>query len=420
MSTKKIAADLDAMIKRASEKKAEVLKKTAGISAKLDGAEDGTSPSTTGEQAADNKKESGKMQDNSVDGGAKDNKEGKTLEVATDGAKAVATDGQEGGKSEEFKVKSEEKPGDTENVGVKVAAARKLASDLSALADSLIDPLGKFLVKAARASADPKVKTAAEGMPDDQLADQASDVLMEQLQSGQISDEEAEQILQEAVQAGAISPEEIQEAVAMVGQEGAAPAPAADAGLPPVEAAPVAPEAALPEEGVEDPVLEAKLAAAQIGPDHPEYLTKLAHVYEDDIAAGAALFDKIAEELIAAGEKVENPAEKKEEVKEEAKAEGEPVKEEVAEKHEASETPAQEKKEETGAQVIDAMAGANLAPTNPEEAQALEAVKAELGLSDEDLKQLAATPLPPQMDKVASAKANYRTAILSKIAALQK
>jgi hypothetical protein len=408
MSTKKIAADLDAMIKRASEKKAEVLKKTAGISAKLDGAEDGTSPSTTGEQAADNKKESGKMQDNSVDGGAKDNAEGKTLEVATDGAKAVSTDGQEGGKSEEFKVKSEEKPGDTENVGVKVAAARKLASDLSALADSLIDPLGKFLVKAARASADPKVKVAAEAMPDDQLANQASDVLMEQLQSGQISDQEAEQILQEAVQAGAISPEEIQEAVAMVSQEGAAPEAA---GLPPEAAAP---EAAVAEEGIEDPVLEAKLAAAQIGPNHPEYITKLAHVYDDDIAAGAALFDKIAEELVAAGEKVENPVEKKEEEKEES------PKEEAAEKHEESETPAQEKKEETGAQVIDAMAGANLAPTNPEEAQALEAVKAELGLSDEDLKQLAATPLPPQMDKVASAKANYRTAILSKIAALQK
>lgn len=47
-----ILADLDSLVKRASAQKAQAIKE-ASTSSKLDSAEDGTSPATTGEMAAD-------------------------------------------------------------------------------------------------------------------------------------------------------------------------------------------------------------------------------------------------------------------------------------------------------------------------------------------------------------------------------
>jgi len=88
--------------------------------------------------------------------------------------------------------------------------------------------------------------------------------------------------------------------------------------------------------------------------------------------------------------------------------------------HEAGESPKQEIAEEGAPQVLDAMAGANLAPPSPEEQQALAAVKAELGLTDEQLAELQAQPMPQHQDKVAAATAAYRVAIMAKVAALKK
>ena len=99
----KISADLDRLIKRAAEVKAEGLKKAAeGVSAKLDGAEDGESKATTGSHAADNKAESAKITAPAVDGGGKANPENGSVAKNTDGSEAAATDGSKGPAAGEF------------------------------------------------------------------------------------------------------------------------------------------------------------------------------------------------------------------------------------------------------------------------------------------------------------------------------
>lgn len=410
----KISADLDRLIKRAAEVKAEGLKKAAeGVSAKLDGAEDGESKATTGSHAADNKAESAKITAPAVDGGGKANPENGSVAKNTDGSEAAATDGSKGPAAGEFPVKSEADNGPTKGEG-KYASVRKLANELRAAADGMLSNLDKFLVKSARASTNEKVKTAAVAAPDDEVAAQASDALMEQIAAGQVSDEDAAQILEEALQAGAVTPEELQEAAALVEQAGAsggAPAPAA----PAADVAPLEPAAgdvaALP------PEEQLKVAAAQIGPDHPKYFEKLAALYPEDMEAGYRFFNKIAEMVIEEekGEKKEEEEEKKEEEKKEGEEKGE-------EKKETAPAPAAVATEtvvEKPAELVDAMSGVDLKPVDAAEQQALEAVKQELGLNDAQLTELAAAPVPT-LDKVAAAKAKYRSAILAKVAALQK
>ena len=404
MSTKKINADLDRLIKRASEVKTAGLKQADSISAKLDAADDGTSPLSTGAQAADNKSKSGDLSATNPDSGAKANTVGGSVENSTDGATAAAVSGNEGGQGAELSIKGEADNGE-EKAQNKVAAMRAHAAALHKAAAALLTPLDHHLVKAARASEDAQVKTAAEGMPEDDLADAASDQLMEQLATGQIDDEAAKQILEEALQAGALTPEEIQQAQELAEQ---ASAGAEQEGAPEVDAgAPVEAPVEAPIEAPVDAEMQAKLAAADIGPDHPEYIAKLDALHGADQDAGQAYFAKVAAFLI------KQAAEEKEEEEKEEKAEGA--------EHEAKEAPAAEGAEhaEGAPAVLDAMAGANLAPVSPEEKQALEAVKAELGLTDEQLAELQATPMPV-MDKVAAAKASYRAAIMAKVAALKK
>jgi hypothetical protein len=399
MSKNKLTADLDRLIKRAAEVKATGIKKAEDVSAKLDKAEDGTVAATTGAHAADNKAEAAKITAGAVDGGAKDNQANGSVANNTDGSKATATDGQKGPAAGEFPIKGEADNGPTKGEG-KFAGVRKLANDLRAAADGLLTGFDKFLVKSARASEDKQVKTAAEGMGDDELADQASDALMEQIAAGQVSDADAEQILQEAVQAGAITPDELEQA-AQLAHEASGGAEA--------EAAPSDEE-------------QMKVAAAQITPEHPKYLEKLASIYDEDMRAGYAFFTKLASELVAEAEKA--PAEEKEEKAEEA-AET-PAEEKAEEKAEGkekaaplagAETPAEEKKEQ---EIVDAMSGVDLKPADDAEKQALEAVKQELGLNDGQLAEIAAAPLPAPQDKVAAAKAKYRSAIMAKVAALKK
>lgn len=406
MSQKKIAltADLDRLIKRAAEVKTAGLK-AADVSTKLDSDKGGTVPATTGSHAAENITAAGEVGPPSVDGGAKDNKPNGSVEKNTDGSAAASTNGQAGPKGGDFPIKSEADNGPTKGEG-KFAAVRKLASDLRAAADGMLSNLDKFLVKQARASTDTNVKTAADGMADDELAGQASDALMEQIAAGQVSDEDATQILQEAVAAGAITPEELQEAAQLTDQTAGAgaeapPVPAAaEAG--PVAAAELGAEAApaaAPMEGA-PAVMPAddqmKIAAAKITPEHPKYLEKLASIYNEDMDAGYQFFNKLAEVIIKNAEEGEK--------KEEGAA------------HEGKETPAEEKKEE----LVDAMSGVDLKPADAAEQQALEAVKAELGLDDAQLQELASAPVPAGQDKVASAKARYRSAIMAKVAALKK
>lgn len=411
MSKIKLTADLDRLIKRAAEVKASGLKQASDISTKLDKAEDGTVPATTGAHAAENIADAGKVGPPSVDGGAKDNKANGSVEKNTDGSAAASTTGDAGPKGGDFPIKSEADNGPTKGEG-KFAGVRKLASDLRAAADAMLTNLDKFLVKSARASDDKQVKTAADAMADDELSGQASDALMEQIAAGQVTDDDAAQILQEAVAAGAITPEELQEASQLTEQAGGDPAaagdPAAEAGAPvPTEGAP-ADLAAAPEAAVAAPAPEAapemtpedqmKVAAAQITPEHPKYLEKLASVYDEDMNAGYHFFNKLAEVVIKQAEG------------------GEEKKEEEGAAHEAGESPEKEKQEE----LVDAMSGVDLKPADAAEQQALEAVKQELGLNDAQLQELASAPVPAGQDKVASAKAKYRAAIMAKVAALKK
>lgn len=420
---KKITADLDRLIKRASEVKTAGVKQSASISSKLDSADDGTSKMTTGEQAAKNKEESGAVNAASVDGGGKANVAGKSVENSTDGATAVSTSGDAGAKGAELSIKKDADNGE-EKPQNKVAALRAQAAELHKAASALLTPFDHFMVKAARASEDKQVKTAAEAMPEDDLADAASDQLMEQLATGQVDDAAAAQILEEALAAGALTPEEVQQAAELAqgaaseagAGEGAAPAAPVEPEAAP--AAPVAPEA--PVEGA-DAEMQAKLAAAEIGPEHPEYIAKLDALFVDDQKAGERYFAKVAGVLLKQAE---------EEAKDEKKEEGE-EKEEKEEKKETPEAPKAEAPVAAPAQAapvvpalpeaapVDAMAGVNLAPTDPAEQQALEAIKAELGLNDQQLAELAATPAPAPMDKVAAAKNVLRAAIMSKVASLK-
>lgn len=422
----KISADLDKLIKRASEVKADGLKKVADTTTKLENAPDGTSPATTGEHAAQSIAEAGKITASAVDGGGKDNPENGSIAKNTDGSAAAAVNGQKGPTGGDFPVKSEADNGTPANTE-KYAGVRKLAKDLRAAAESMLTGMDRFLVKAARASTNPKVKTAAEGAPDDQVASQASDALMEQIAAGKVSDEDAAQILQEAVSAGAVTPEELQQAAALAHQAGGGDAGAGDPSAPPAGTdaaampndAPSTPPAPPADAGGMDPATmtaedQLKMAAAKIGPDHPKYIEKLAALHSDDMEAGYKFFNKLAEVL--------TEEEKKDEKKEDKKEDKEQKKEEKAvEKTKVDDAPKDAAVvTDKPAELVDSMSGINLKPADEAEKQALAAVQQELGLDDGQLAHLAATPVPSTQDKVASAKAKYRAAIMAKVAALQK
>lgn len=418
-----VLSDLDSLIKKASEKKQEVLAKAAAakpakqaqdISSALDTIDDGTKPATTGEQAAVNKDNAGNIGAAAVDSGAKDNTPNASVETSTDGAKAVSTDGQSGATGGEIGPVS-----DTTTQGdVKSAAeqARKVAAELRKQAAALLSPLDHYLVKSARAVENKDMRKVAQEMSEDDLAGQASDALMQGLESGEISDEEAAQILQDAMAEGAITEDDLAQAQQMI--QGGEGAPAGDPAAAPAAEAGAAPAG---EEMVSDPAMEAKLASADIGPSHPKYAEKLLSLYPEDVRAAYEFGIKLAEEIAEAGEEKEDKAEA-----EAAAATGE-----------GAETPAEEKKEDEAGDAAEEAAGAAPAgempammpgadagvipgPQSADEAQALAAVQQELGLNDQQLQELMAAPMPAPETKLAAAKAAYRAALLAKVAAFQK
>lgn len=400
-----IINQLNDLILRAKEVKTAQVKVASGTTG-LDSIPDGTKPATTGAQVAANHSAEKEMySENMVDTGAKDNQEGASVTASTDGSSAASTNGQEGADGALLSVKKEADNGE-EKPQNKIAAARALAAELRKVAEARVSPFDRFLVKAAQASTHPAIKKAMEAADDEALADASADVLMQALESGEISEEEAAQILEEAVSSGAVSDDELQMAMGESApvDGGAAPAPAAVEETMAVD----------PAAGVADETLQTKLASANIDPNSDEYLTKLASEYSDFTAIGYALGKQVAQAYLT--KKAEEEAEVKEEVKEEAPAE-ETKEEAPAAKEEVTEEVAEEGAPGGEEASIMEMMGVP-APTSPEEEAALAEVQAELGLAPADANNLMAMEVPP-MDKIAAYKAKALAAYLTKSAALK-
>jgi len=476
MTTKRILDDLDALIKKASASKTAAVKEAGDVSSKLDNADDGESPATTGEQAAAQiKAQKEQYADPSVDTNASENPTGESVDMSSDEATAVDADGQEGtkgsemasggvGKADNGEETSQMPKNDGWDSGAfKGAAAelRKQAAELRKLAEASLSPLDRFLAKCARATDNEELRKHAQAMDDADLADAAASSLMEQIESGAIGDEEANAILQEASSAGAVQPGEI------------------DAAAEAVNAVP------------QNDMMEAKLAAADIDPDHPEYLKKLASFYPAEIQAGYQFAMKLAEEMSDKdedkGDEGEGKDDKgqsskfeqnKEDLKDDGKLNDSNTKKAMPEGEESYEEEAKHKEmsyengeeggmppaeasgegdekgdmsyeedegvmgegsydDENGGEVSEeAQAEGSLedelTPASPEEEAALGAVGGELGLDEAALAQLMSAPLPPEagaeIGKVAKAlktagvapERRYRTLILEKVAALRR
>jgi hypothetical protein len=390
-----IMEDLDLMIKRASEVPTEGLAKSASPADPLD-SDNGTEAVKKGEHYNKNVAEAGKHTEAKVDGGAVANKPGASVEASTEGATAVSTDGQEGGKGADLEVKGEADNGPvpqnelSKSAGELISTGRKMSAWLKSAAEKapvdanaeaaqqkVASILGKsngqseaakpltgmsayIAKKAMEAAGGGDAAAGAAAIPGgEQGAAQAgAQELMAALQNGEIDDAQAEQILQEAARSGALSPEDLQELQAlseqMGGEAGAGgdPAAAGDpaAGLPPADAAGGAgPAGALPpgaEAGGEMPPedLQAmKVAALDVGPGHPDYPQKLRTLHKAAHAFGFNLAIKTAQELEEAA-KHEAGEGKAHEGSEGAKAE-EGEKEGDSAAHEQGETPAQENAE---------------------------------------------------------------------------
>lgn len=397
---KNIAADLDNLLKRASAKKPEIVKK-AEDSALPEGAEVGTTkPATTGAQAASMKAEEQKTYTAAaVDNGAMANQPNASVTNSPQGAAAASTTGEKGADAPgemgstvskttvNGDVMGAPAPNDTSGAfkSAQAKALAKMASDLDALADASLDPLIRHFAKCARASTNPEVRKVADGMDDQDLGHAASGNLAGQVENQQMSDQEAAQILQEAVASGAISEQELAAAVAeLQGQGGAAggdagaaapagadadgaSAPTGDAAgmpaagdVPPVPAAPGAMGAMDPQAQPDAPKM-----AAELDPKNPDYVAKVAAAHPTEVAAGY----KFAELLFGQTKT--------------ATAKHEPM----------------------------------LHAESEDEKHALHTVQKELGIDDSQLKALNDAPAKP-MDKHAALAAQYRTQILNKIASL--
>lgn len=359
MARKNILDDLNGMITKVAADKAAKLAsvKTASPG---DGTPDGTKAPETGAQMASNKTEAAKGTAAMVDGGAETNKANESVKNSTEGATAVDPKGQSGAKGGDLAVKHEAANGASSIHGDdKKTASAKLAEDLRKAAAGYDQPQtneDKNSIPAAKPdvtkaidagkekavngkvanAADPfrtflgTLKTAADaspvpapaGGPDAAPApgaapagdpaansDQVIEELLKQIQSGAMTEEQAEKILNEAMKAGAIDPKMMAQAMDALHASGApgdpaaagagappaapaAPAPGPDAGAP---AAPAGPDA-----GAGDPMAAAKLAMAEVGPEDPRYLAKLASVYGAEQEAGYAFGMKVGEALIKA------------------------------------------------------------------------------------------------------------------------
>ncbi len=405
--SKNIAADLQKLLKRASESKAAVVKtaEDTGPATAAEGAVGKTESPQSGTQMAGTMAEAKSTQTAAaVDNGAKTNPVGGSVANSTDGAAASSVNGQEGAKAPGEMGATVEKttvnadvmgsPAPNSATGsfksARAEAIRAIAAELHKAAAAMLSPMDKFLVKAARAHADPQVKKAAEGMDDQALADASAGSIGEQIQGGQIDDATAAQILQEALAEGAITPEELQAAAAELqgGAGGGAAKPdsadgataAADDGSsadgastdPMAQASADGAGAGAPADPMAaDPAAAQKIAMANIDEKHPDYVQKLAKAYPTAMQKGYELFQTTAAEL----------------TKQAAEA--------------------------VVAQTKVASATSDIVANSEEEKKALAAAAGQLGLSNEQLSALVAAPTPT-MDKTAA----FRAQLLTKIAAL--
>lgn len=323
----------------------------AKIASVGDNADDGLQKTQTGEQAAAmaDKSSTSSPGAGSPDGGAKSNAVNGSIKESesTQTVAAAATDGSAGAKGDLTAGKLA--PGsDVAKIASDLRAEASKIEKLEAAKIASVRGIGRFLVDTIRGDTD-LAKTAADA-DDGEVADQATQQLLEQIQSGQLSEEDAMKILDEAVKSGAISQEDVQAAMAEL--QGGQGAPQGDPAAVDPAAAQSAPAPMGGEEQINDPGLEAKLAAVDVGPNHPYYEAKLASLYADPMEAGARFLVKVAEDLgMLPGDEPKN------------------------------ETPAQEAAEDHG-------------KLSEEEEKALAAAKKELNLSDEDTKELMDAPAP--------------------------
>lgn len=483
MSQNAILKDLDSMIKRAADIKADGLKKTAAPGGDL-GADNGTQAPSTGAQYDKNVEEAGKHTAAKVDGGAEANKPGASVEASTEGATAVATDGQSGAKGADLEVKKDADNGSVpaSELSKTSAALDKVAADWVAHGKLISAGLGKIAAElpvddaAARATA--KLagilgksegqaitagdltsfdrflakKAAEQGLGGGEEVGQAqagAGDLMQRLQSGQVSEEEAAKILTEAAQSGALSEQDLAELQQLVQAQGAGAGggdPAAGGALPmdPTAAGGAPPAGPMPgpDGQIQDPSLEAKVAALHIGPDHPDYAKKLAHFHGDAQRFGYDLAIKTAQEVLALEEAMEQEKGDGDDGKKHDEA-GEGHKEPDAD--DAAELPNDGcgAVQPDQAAIVDAMTGAGAPPAapgapvgpgalppmdpgsaggiptpkTPEEAAALQQLLQELGISPEDLAKLQQADVKVAAEHAFAFKA--RQAILGKVAALR-
>lgn len=445
MTQDALIRDLDSLIKRANEVGAE-LQKTAAPGDPLN-EDNGTSAPETGAQMASNNEEAGKHTAAKVDGDAETNPAGASVEMSTEGATAVSTDGQTGTQGADLEKRHQAANGDEGGFEGEpsdwdkkktacealITEARTIAGELKIAAEKMpvdekaekaMTKLAGLLGKSAGRSetAAPltqfdrflaKRAMEAGGLPPEAMADDvgaaaggAEDIIAG-LQSGAIGEEEAAAILQEAVAAGALTEEDIAELGAML-DAGAAPegAPLDDpmAGDPmagdPMAGDPMAGDPMAGDPMAGDPMMGGdpmamKVAMLEVGPDHPDYIKKLDALHKEAQEFGYRLAVKTAQEIRDEGDTDVG-------ILDEAfigdGGGGEPPVDEVVEGMVAEPT--------------------DIAPQSPEEEAALAEVLGELGLDSQGADELMTAEIP-ELDKVASYKSRVRGALLAKAAALR-
>ena len=427
MSTrqKQLLSDLDSLIKSAAAAKQGVLKQ-ASIG---DDVKDGTSKPQTGERHSENASDAAEGTAAMAAGGAKTNPVGASVTLdASHDAKAAETSGnkgpaagllavkEQGANGSDGTIKGDNKKTASDLVAqlrkaaepeVKVAAAKPVAAKnltghlFKSASHGVAEGLAGFC-KAAADAGSPEGDPAAAGgeaapAPEAGAApagpeagaqggqpggdEQAIQQILQAIESGQLSEEDAQKLLEEAAQSGAISPEDLQAAQAELAQAGqgqgqGAPAPGGDAGAgAPPEAAPQGPEA-------QEKIAMAKIAHAHVGPEHPEYMAKLAALHADDHRQGYEFGMAVAHHLAKLAESAE---------------------------HEGKESAKVEKAEHD----------LGIEPKDEAEKKVLDGVKGEMGLNDESMDHLmSAQPKVAADNRLAQFELRVRTAILAKTAAL--
>lgn len=479
---KSVINRLDTLIKAASDRK------TASPGDDLN-KDNGTGAVQTGMRMSENKTDAAKSTKAMVDGGATVNPSNASVTMSTDGASAVSTNGQHGATGGVLAVKGEapndkggsiksaslqdqlraaaaaaEAPvvkvaevatpkGEVKPVLTKEAALDAVRSVLKTAAPRELSNVEKFVAKHVKAGSI-KVAGDVSGMSDGGAADTGVQDLIKKLTDGSINEEQAEQILMAMLQDGSVSKDELVQAMGEMhapgaaGDPAAAGAPGGDAGAPPAgdpsgAGDPGAAAAGAPAGGDAPPadagMDQAKVAMLHIDENHPQYFSKLALLYPDEMTQASQACVHFAELLIKAAEatpggdlNADNGTKKVEEAPGTAKpstdkgATAAAVDTNVAAKLPAAKDGAKTggdagampvapptdpaaggpPADSAGGPPTDPMASAGIAPQGADEQAALAAFLKQTGLTPESLMQLlqaqAGAPADPSMAKAAS------------------